>query len=241
MMLPDSRSAALLPPGRDARAFRTAAGGLVLGYVAVQAFQAHVFGTFPAPASAAEELLQGAAPLHVARSSLMLVWMFALIFISWVICAQGMRRRPILAGAAFLGFFMFGLFEVALRSVELFWTQIQLPAAYLKTEDPALRAAILDKVATFQSIQHALYFPLMFAPWLGSIGVFFLFPGTPRIHWALKAGMAIAIIRTAVRLLAYAGIELMSLAFYEKIYFLLVVVEFLPKAYWLFRVGDDQG
>lgn len=222
------------------RAFRVAAGLLVLGYVAVQGFQDYVFSTFRPPLDAAEELLQGAAGLHLARSVLMLVWMFALIFIAWVICAQGMRRRPLLAWAAFLGFFMFGLFEVALRSVELFWTQIQLPAEYLKATEPAVRAGILDKAATFQSVQHALYFPLMLAPCLGSLGVYFLFPGSPRIHWALKAVMAIAIARMTVRLLTYADIRLMSMAFYEKFYFPLVVIEHLPKAWWLFRVRDGD-
>ncbi|WP_243293300.1 hypothetical protein [Geothrix mesophila] len=235
--------AALPAPGFDpaARAFRLAAGFLALGYVAVQGFQDYVFAVFQAPANAAEELLQGAAGLHLARSALMLVWMFALIFIAWVICARGMRRRPILAWAAFFGFFMFGLFEVALRSVELFWTQIQLPAEYLKATEPAVRAGILDKVATFQSVQHALYFPLMLAPCLGSLGVYFLFPGSPRIHWALKAVMAIAVARMTVRLLTYADIQLMSMAFYEKIYFPLVVIEHLPKAYWLFRVEDADA
>ncbi|WP_243288094.1 hypothetical protein [Geothrix terrae] len=234
--------AALAVPGFDpaGRAFRVAAGLLVLGYVAVQGFQDYVFNAFRPPLDVAEELLQGAAGLHLARSALMLIWMFALVFIAWVICAQGMRRRPLLAWAAFLGFFMFGLFEVALRSVELFWTQIQLPAEYLKAVDPVIRAGILDKVATFQSVQHALYFPLMLAPCLGSLGVYFLFPGSPRIHWALKSVMAIAVARMTVRLLTYAGIHLMSMAFYERIYFLLVVIEHLPKAYWLFRVGDED-
>jgi len=222
------------------RAFRVAAGVLVLGYVGVQAFQAYVFGAFAVPADARAELLQGAARLHVARSALMLVWMFALIFVSWVICAQAVRKHPVLATAAFLGFFLFGMFEVALRSVELFWLQVQLPADYLGTTDPLLGAAILDKAATFKAVQHAMYFPLIFGPWLGSIGVYFLFPGRPRIHWALKSVMAVAVLRMTVRLLTYGGIELISMATYERVYFLLVLIEHLPKAYWLFRVRDEQ-
>lgn len=222
------------------RAFRIAAGVLVLVYICVQGFQAYVFGAFGTPANAGEELLQSAAGLHIARSSLMLVSMFALIFISWVICAQGMRRRPILAWAAFFGFFMFGMFEVALRSVELFWTQVQLPAEYLKAADSVVRAAILDKVATFQSIQYALYFPLMFGPFLGYFAVFFLFPSSPRVHWALKFVMAFAVARTSIRLLGYAGLYPVSDATYLKYYFAMILVENLPKAYWLFRVRDEQ-
>jgi hypothetical protein len=214
----------------------------VLGYVLVQAFQAYVFRAIWPAADPGMELLQGAARLHIVRSTLMLFSMFALIFVSWVICAQRIRTRTLLAVASFLGFFMFGMFEIGLRSVELFWVQIQLPADYLKAVDPAARAAILSQVATFQSVQHALYFPLMLGPLFASLGVFFLFPGSPRIHWALKSVMAIAVLRMALRLLNnYAGIQLISMTFYDEFYFMFVLVEHLPKAYWLFKVGDERA
>lgn len=220
--------------------FRIAAGVLVLCYICVQAFQAYVFGAFATPANAGEELLQGAASLHIIRSSLMLISIFALIFMWWVICAQGFHRNTFLALIAFFGFFMFGIFEVALRSVELFWTQIQLPAEYLKATDQLVCAAILDKFATFQSIQGALYFPLMFGPFLAYFAVYFLFPSSQRIHWALKFSIAFAAVRTSVRLLGYAGIHLVSDATYAQYYFAMVLIEYLPRAYWLFRVKDEN-
>ena len=225
---------------KSRRAFRITAGVLVIIYICVQAFQNYVFGAFATPANAGEELLQGAASLHVTRSSLMLISMFALIYMWWVICAQGLRRNSFLALIAFFGFFMFGMFEVALRSVELFWTQMQLPAEYLKATDPLVRTAILDKFATFQSIQGALYFPLMFGPFLAYFAVLFLFPINQRIHWALKFTIVFAAIRTGLRLLGYAGIHLVSDATYDQYYFAMVLVEYLPRAYWLFRVKDEQ-
>ncbi|MCL6099584.1 MAG: hypothetical protein M1391_13525 [Bacteroidetes bacterium] len=225
---------------QNGRTFRIAAATLVIIYICVQAFQNYVFGAFGTPASAGEELLQGAANLHIIRSSLMLISIFALIFMWWVICAQGLRRNSFLALIAFFGFFMFGMFEVALRSVELFWTQIQLPAEYLKATDPLVRAAILDKFATFQSIQGALYFPLMFGPFLAYFAVYFLFPSSQRIHWALKFSVAFAAARTGLRLLGYAGIHLVSDATYAQYYFAMVLIEYLPRAYWLFRVKDEQ-
>lgn len=225
---------------QSGRVFRIAAGVLVLCYICVQAFQAYVFGAFGAPANAGEELSQGAAGLHITRSSIMLLAIFALIFMWWVICAQGLRKKPALALIAFFGFFMFGMFEVALRSVELFWTQIQLPSDFLKAVDSAARAAILDKFATFQSIQGALYFPLMFGPFLAYFAVFFLFPSNQRIHWALKFSIAFAAARTGVRLLGYAGIHLVSDATYAQYYFAMVLIEYLPRAYWLFRVKDED-
>ncbi len=225
---------------QSGKAFRIAAGVLVIIYICVQAFQDYVFGAFGVPANAGEELLQGVANLHLIRSSLMLISIFALIFMWWVICAQGLRRNSFLALIAFFGFFMFGMFEVALRSVELFWTQIQLPAEYLKATDPLVRAAIIDKFATFQSIQGALYFPLMFGPFLAYFAVFFLFPSSQRIHWALKFTIAFAAARTSLRLLGYAGIHLVNDTTYTKFYFAMVLIEYLPRAYWLFRVRDEQ-
>lgn len=222
------------------KTFRIAAGVLVIIYICVQAFQNYVFSAFGVPANACEELLQGAASLHVTRSTLMLISIFALIFMWWVICVQGIRRNSFLALIAFFGFFMFGMFEVALRSVELFWTQIQLPAEYLKATGPLVHAAILDKFTTFQSIQGALYFPLMFGPFLAYFAVFFLFPSNQRIHRALKFTIAFAAARTGMRLLGYAGIHLVNDATYMKFYFAMVLIEYLPRAYWLFRVKDDD-
>ncbi|MEW6195564.1 MAG: hypothetical protein AB1521_10450 [Bacteroidota bacterium] len=224
----------------SARLFRISAGVLVLCYICVQLFQDYVFDYYGTPANAAEELLQGGAGLHIARSSIMLIYMFALIFMWWTICAQSLRRKPALGLIAFFGFFMFGIFEVALRSVELFWIQIQLPSEYLKAADPVVRTSILDKFATFQSIQGALYFPLMFGPFLSYFAVFFLFASNPRVHWILKFSVAFAAVRTGIRLLGYAGIYLVSNAAYDKYYFAMVLVEFLPRAYWLFRVKDED-
>lgn len=214
---------------QSGRAFRIVAGILAIIYICVQAFQEYVFGAFAAPSNAVEELLQGNASLHIMRSSIMLISMFALIFMWWVICAQCLRRNPFLALIAFFGFFMFGMFEVALRSVELFWTQLQLPAEYLKATDPLVRSVILDKFATFQSIQGAIYFPLMFGPFLAYFAVYFLFPSSQRIHWAVKFSVAFASVRTGLRLLGFAGIHLISDSTYDQYYFAMVLVEYLQE------------
>jgi hypothetical protein len=105
---------------------RNAAAMVALLYVGVQAFQEYVYRTLPTPSSPADELMAGASSLHVARSTLLLFAMFGLLFIFGVIALAGARRRPVLAGAAFLAYVVFFLLEIGLRSTELFWIQLQL-------------------------------------------------------------------------------------------------------------------
>jgi|SRR5688572_5256920 len=216
---------------------RIAAGITALVYVGIQAFQDYVFRTLPAPASPAEELMAGAHPLHLARSTLMLFGMFGLLFIFTVIALQRVRTRPVLAGAAMLSYFVFFLLEIGLRSTELFWTQIQLPAAYAAAPDPA----ILDQLATFQAVQGALYFPLGFSTLVGSILMLLLFETPPRLNWIIRIVFGWNALRIAARqLTAYAGLPVMPGWLYEKIYFVGVVLAFyLPAAYWLFKVPDE--
>lgn len=215
---------------------RRAAGVVAVAYIAVQGFQEYVYRVLPEPGTPAEELLLGAHPLHLARSTAMLLAMFALVFLYGVICLQRVRTRPVLAGAAFLSYFMFGLLEIGLRSTELFWTQIRLPAAYLAGHDPA----ILDQAATFQAVQSALYFPLQLSTLIGAIAMFFLFDAPPRINHVLGAAIALNVLRIATRMLTlYAGIPVFPTGAYENVYFVLVLLYYVPVAYWLFRLADD--
>ncbi|HWU87167.1 MAG TPA: hypothetical protein VN253_07830 [Kofleriaceae bacterium] len=218
------------------RRIRVAAGVVALVYVAIQAFQDYVYRVMPTPETPLDELLQGAEPLHVVRSTLMLFAMFGLIFVYGTLCAQRLRARPMLAAGAFAGFFVFGLLEIGLRSVELFWTQLQLPVAYAASHDPA----IVDQLATFQAIQGALYFPLSFSTLLGSVALFFLFETPPRLNYVIKAIAVFNILRIGARMMTgYAGVELFPTAAYEQMYLGMVVVFYVPAAYWLFRVSDE--
>jgi len=217
------------------RRIRIAAAVVAVAYIAVQGFQDFVYRTLPVPETPAEELLQGAAPLHLVRSTLMLFAMLGLVFIYTTIALQRLRARPLLASVAIAGFGVFGLLEIALRSVELFWTQVQLPAAYLANPDPG----ILDRLATFQAVQGALYFPLMLATWIGSVALYVLFAPPPRIHWVLRAALALNLVRITARMLTtFAGIPLLPTAIYEQIYIGLVLAFYVPVTYWLLRVDD---
>jgi hypothetical protein len=210
---------------------RTAAGVVAIAYLAIQVFQDIVYRSLPVPATPADDLAQSATTLHVVRSTLMLFAMVGLVVIYTTVALQRIRVRPIVASVAIACFGVFGLFEIGLRSVELFWTQLQLPAAYAATHDPG----ILDQAAAFAAIQGALYFPLMLSTWIGSVALWIMFPDR-----LIRAIVAINLARITARMLTvYAGIPLLPTAIYEQIYLGLVIVFYAPLAYWLLRVRPE--
>ncbi len=217
------------------RRFRLAAAAVAIVYIAIQGFQELVFRTVGEAETPAQSLALGAHPLHIARSIAMLAAMFGLVFLYTAICLQRVRDRPVLAGFTFLAFQLFGLLEIGLRSVELIWTQIELPAAYARAPDPA----ILDKVATFEAVQHALYLPLGFAVLLGSaLGVWLFASGRP-IDRVIQAAFALNVLRNATRMITvYIGWPLFPAEAYSAAYFPLVIAYYAPVVYWLARRDD---
>ena len=217
---------------------RVAAAVVALVYIAIQAFQEYVFRAIGEPASPAEALALGAHPLQIARSVAMLAAMFGLIFLYGVMVVQRVRERPVLAGFAFLAFLLFGFLEIGLRSVELIWTQIDLPAAYARAPDPA----ILDQIATFGAVQHALYVPLGLSVLTGSVLGAWLFAGGRRIDRIAQAIFVFNALRTATRMLTvYVGLPLFPSAAYDAAYFPMVVAFYAPAAYWLIKRDADSA
>jgi hypothetical protein len=217
------------------RRLRIAAAVTAIAYIAIQAFQEVVFRSLGEPATPAEALALGGHPLHVARSTAMLAAMFGLIFLYGVICVQRVRARPVLAGFTFLAFLLFGWLEIGLRSVELIWTQLELPAAYARAPDPV----ILDRVELFGSVQHALYLPLGFAVLLGSVLGVWLFATGRRLDRVIQVVFAINALRNATRMVTvYIGWPLFPAAAYDAAYFAMVVAFYGPIAYWLVKRDD---
>jgi hypothetical protein len=227
---PQARSAAT----RRAFQLRLAAAVVALVYIAIQGFQEYVFRAVGEAATPAEALALGAHPLQVARSTAMLAAMFGLVFLYAVICLQR-RDRPVLAGFTFLAFLLFGFLEIGLRSVELIWTQLELPAAYARAPDPA----ILDRVATFGAVQHALYLPLGLGVLIGSALGAWLFATGRRIDRIVQAVFVFHALRNVARMTTvYIGWPLFPAAAYDAAYFAMVVVFYAPVAYWLIRRDD---
>ena len=212
--------------------FRVAAAAVALAYIAVQAFQTYVFRTVGEPATPAEGLVFGAHPLHIVRSTAMLAAMFALIFFYGAICLQRARDRPVLAGFTFLSFVLFGYLEIGLRSVELFWTQLELAPAYLHNPDPT----ILGRVRVFESVQHALYVPLGLSVLIGSALGAWLFASGRKIDRVIQIVFVLNVARNATRMLTvYFGWQLFPDAAYSAAYFPMVIAFYAPAAYWLVR------
>ncbi|MEO8552782.1 MAG: hypothetical protein ABI678_22545 [Kofleriaceae bacterium] len=216
------------------RRIRIAAATVAIIYLAIQAFQELVFRTLGEPATPAESLAIGGHPLHIARSVAMLAAMFGLVFLYGAVCLQRVRERPVLAGFTFLAFLLFGLLEIGLRSVELIWTQVELPTAYATTHDPA----ILDHVAMFEAVQHALYLPLGGAVLIGSVLAVWLFSTGRRIDRVVQAVFAFNALRNLTRLITvYVGVPLFPGDAYTAAYFPMVVVFYAPLAYWFVKRG----
>ena len=212
---------------------------MALRYLAVQGFQEYVYRALPEPAAPVDALMIGAHPLHLAPSTAMFFAMFGLIFLYGAICVQRARARPVLACFTFLAFLLFGFLEIILRSIELVWTQVTLPAAYAATHDPA----ILDKVATFGAVQTALYLPLGLSVLIGSILAIWLFATGSRIDRVIQAVFVLNVLRNATRLVtSYAGLPVFPTAAYEAAYFPMVVAFYSSVAYWFVkRQADARG
>lgn len=227
-----------IEPATAGKRLRIAAAVVAIAYIAIQGFQEVVLRSLGEPATPAEALALGGHPLQIARSTAMLAAMFGLIFLYGAICVQRARQRPVLAGFTFLAFLLFGWLEIGLRSVELIWTQLELPAAYARAPDPA----ILDRVALFGSVQHALYLPLGFAVLVGSVLGAWLFATGRALDRVIQVVFVLNAVRNATRLLTvYAGWPLFPAAAYDAAYFAMVVAFYGPVAYWLVKRDDGPA
>jgi hypothetical protein len=217
------------------RTHRTVAASIALAYVAVQGFQWYVFGALPESGTPMEALLQGAHPLNIARAVSMLLSFFGLIYLFGVSCALAYPRRPLVALAAFVGFFVFFLLEICLRAIELFHVYLALPGHYQAAADATAQAAVLAQADTFASIQHALYFPLGLNWLLGSV-LLCVALGQYRIDRLAQFAFGLNALRLALRMADdYVFPPVSFDALYGALYLPLVVLTFVPIAIWLWR------
>ncbi|MGN6420424.1 MAG: hypothetical protein ACTHMC_23145 [Pseudobacter sp.] len=218
----------------DLNTIRKTAAYIAVAYILVQSFQWYVFAQFPAAANAQEEMMQGHHALHVTRSWLMLISMFAMLILNITVCyiAATINRFWAIVGMA--GYFTFFLLEISLRSVELFYIQLYLPQQALKA-DPGVLQNILDKYSTFANIQHALYFPLIFSTSITYFSLFFIFK--PKVHRIIRFVMLVNILRSSWRLGSdFLNIGWLQGSLYNTVYLPLVVLLFGLTAIWLLRM-----
>ncbi|MBT1712155.1 hypothetical protein KK062_28195 [Fulvivirgaceae bacterium PWU5] len=216
---------------------KVAAGVVCVLYILVQTFQWWVFAQAPsATPTPLEDFLFSAQPLSILRSWLMLFSMFGLFYIFFVLCLSIYKTHTASSLLALTGFFVFFLLEIILRSVELFYTQVHLPAEYAAATDVTRREAIVSFVTQFQQVQRALYFPLGLSQTVGSFIIAGVYPASPRYHYAIKAIMFINGLRLLLRMLTvYGGIPAFPANLYDTLYLPLVYVTFGVMAWWFFR------
>lgn len=217
---------------------RKTAAGIAIVYILIQSFQWYVFAQFPAAGSVQEEMMQGNYALHITRSWLMLISMFAMLILNITICYIAAKINLFWSLVAMAGYFTFFVLEAILRSVELFYTQIYLPQQSLNA-DPAAMQNILDKFSTFANIQHALYFPLIFSTFITYLCLFFVFK--PKLHRIIRFVMLVNILRSGWRLGSdFLSIQWLQGDLYNTVYLPLVVLIFGLIAIWLLRLKESS-
>jgi hypothetical protein len=223
--------------GLDSGSHRIAAAIVAIAYTAIQSFQWFAFSRLAAAGDPAQALMQGRSPLNVARSLSMLLSFFGLAYLFLVVCGIVYRRRPALAIAAFLGFFLFCLLEVQLRSVELFYVYLELPSRYQAATSAPERTLALQAQSTFQAVQHALYFPLGLSWVIGSLLVC-LGLGRSRLDWLARWAFGLNSLRLMLRMFDSYVLGPEFDALYSALYLPLVFLTFLPIAAWLLLGGS---
>jgi hypothetical protein len=204
-------------------------------YILIQSYQWWVFSLAPATSTPLSDFLFDGEPKSIVRSWLMLLSMFGLLYVHYILTYASPTRNRSAQGLTFTAFFTFFLLEVMLRSVELFYVQMQLPVDYVQGS-ATVRAGILAFVTQFRKIQGALYFPLGVSWMLASFTLARLYPSRPAFHNLIK----IAFYFNGVRLLmrtatGYLGVNLFPDPIYDTLYLPMVFVVFGLSALWLFQ------
>lgn len=179
---------------------RLIAAIIAFAYILIQSFQSYVFSVLPPTNSPTDEFLQGSLSINLWRATLLLLSFWGLMYVFLVVCVQNLKRNFTAAVFAFLGFFIFCLLEVCLRSVELFYFQIHLSAVYQQIVNAAEQKAITDLVANFQSVQLALYFPLMLSQTIGSVVLAVTFERSLRLNYLIVFAFALNGLRLVARI-----------------------------------------
>lgn len=219
---------------------RIVAALFCIAYILIQCFQGYVYSTIPEPANVIEVFLQGAMPIHQLRSLLLLLSFFSLIYVFIVTVFYDLRRQKLLYTVAIIGLLIFCFLEIGIRSIEYFYFQIQLPAAYIQTTSTVAKESIIEKYTVFQSVQAALYFPLMLSQAIGSILIAIIFPVAPKLNLLIKTAFALNTFRLIGRLLGMiANIHWFD-SFSGTLYLPFVVVIFGLISIWLFCIQEPE-
>jgi hypothetical protein len=220
---------------------RVIAAIVAFAYILIQSFQSYVFSVLPPSTSPTDEFLQGSLSINIWRSTLLLLSFWGLMYVFLVVCVQNLKRNFTASVFAFLGFFLFCSLEVCLRSIELFYFQIHLPDLFQRTAGAAEQKAITDLAVGFQSIQFALYFPLLFSQMFGSFILAATFERSLRLNYLIIFALALNGFRLIARILGmFLHINWFD-SFSNHLYLPLVFVIFGLIGVWLLLTEAKSG
>jgi hypothetical protein len=218
---------------------RTIAAIIAFAYIFVQSFQSYVFSVLPPTNSPTDEFLQGSLSINLWRATVLLIAFWGLLYVFLIVCVQNLKSNFTATVFAFLGFLIFCLLEICLRSVELFYFQIHLPAVYRQTVSVTEQKAITDSVANFQSIQLALYFPLMLSQMIGSIVLAATFERNVRLNYLIILALALNGLRLVLRIFGmFLHINWLD-NFSNGLYLPFVLVVFALIGIWLLLIKEE--
>jgi hypothetical protein len=218
---------------------RLIAAIIAFTYILIQSFQSYVLSVLPQTTSSTDAFLQGSLSINIWRSTLLLLSFWGLIYVFLVVCAQNLKHHFTATVFAFLGFFIFCVLEICLRSVELFYFQVHLPILYQQAVGAAEQKTIIDLVDGFQSIQLALYFPLLFSQAVSSVILAATFERRLRLNYLVIFAFALNGFRLAARILGmFLHIHWFD-SFSNGLYLPLVFVIFGSIGVWLLLTKSE--
>ncbi|WP_394834404.1 hypothetical protein LVJ94_48685 [Pendulispora rubella] len=210
--------------------------------VAAQLFQHVAIWFFIPPESSPRVALEiRNMPIDRVRA---VVIMFSILAMLGVYMATAFERAKRAPGAALVGFaaaLLFGAFDLGYRSIDFFFVTQRWAAEYQSTQVESVKLLLIERVATWDQIVSAIYFPLILATLVANAS-FTLAMRTERGRFARLAFAAwiIDTVRRFVRVLGFAGIDALQ-PINDAIFFPSVVMIYSLLAVWLWKRGSVGG
>jgi hypothetical protein len=160
--------------------------------VMIQVFEWFVYAAFaPLNSTLEADLSLSAHPFYHLSSFLMLLSFFALLYPFVVICIHNFTVSPVASVMAFLGFFIFCLFQIYLLSIQVFHMQMGLSWFLNQANGPGVNEHGVAERLRYQELRMSLYFPLIFSQLMASVLLAFTIKMKAKTDMLLKYAFGI--------------------------------------------------
>lgn len=205
-------------------------------YLVAQIFQQFVLrlGPLSSVEGLDETIVAGLHPLNYTRLVLILLSMFFMVPGFIILGLHFYKNSPLLSMVSIVFFLFFCLFETSYRSVQLFQVMMIWGTEYAQATAEA-RALLLPRFQTFYDTVNAIYFPLLFSLFLGSVCLF-LASWKDTASKLVTIAMGIKAIQQISRLSSYTPFDMLNI-FTGIWYFVLVAISFSLLILWAIRMS----